>query len=679
MKLKDNSGFTLIELLAVITIMGVLMMIAIPAINGIMQNVRKNVYVNDAKAFKREVQNAVMEQTWPNISDQDTTYYIHINNVTDRNPAPSPWAAWKDAYVAITIDSKGGYIYHWLSVDEAGWKTDIKVADSLVRGDVYRTNVKRVNYRETIGDTSKVAVLDANGVWRDFEPHLEMTAADANKCYSYDELADGTITIIWYKDSCGKDITIPARIDGKEVSAINYSAFESKGLTSVFIPDTVKSIGSRAFINNKLTQLYIPPSVTSIEADAFANNKIANLTLEEGLVTMGARCFQNNQLNVASVPSSVTSFGACSYCQNPIPNPSFLYAQNGDDIDYSKVRGYIGDLSEFSNKTFVIPPQVNGIPLTEIMSGAFSSMSLSGWTVVVPDTVTVIGASAFSYSRVAHINFPYGLTYIGDSALYYNSLQEVNIPSTVTYIGGAAFTDNQVTDPETMWIYNRTSSGIDYTRIIGYAGANRNNVVIPATKNGKALKTIDGGALRYQSLTGTITIPDSVTSIGGTPLALNNLTDVKNGSDDTEIAPFLYARKSGGGYDKTKIISYAGLRTASVTVPSHVKRLESNAFHYSYIKNVILPEGLEYIGSSCFTVCSLEGTIIIPSTVTEIGSNAFEKKITWDKFNSGLTRIVNKTKRSFDWRSITGGSKPATFVKGIAPNWYGDIEIVEDL
>jgi prepilin-type N-terminal cleavage/methylation domain-containing protein len=81
MKLKDNSGFTLIELLAVITIMGVLMMIAIPAINGIIQNVRKNVYVSDAKSFKSEVQKAIMEQTWARVNDPSATYYIHIKNV----------------------------------------------------------------------------------------------------------------------------------------------------------------------------------------------------------------------------------------------------------------------------------------------------------------------------------------------------------------------------------------------------------------------------------------------------------------------------------------------------------------------------------------------------------------------------------------------------------------------
>ena len=71
----------------------------------------------------------------------------------------------------------------------------------------------------------------------------------------------------------------------------------------------------------------------------------------------------------------------------------------------------------------------------------------------------------------------------------------------------------------------------------------------------------------------------------------------------------------------------------------------------------------------------MRGTVVIPSTVTYIGSSAFQKQITWDKFNSQLTKIVNKTGREFDWKSITSGSQPATFDYGIAANHYGNIEI----
>jgi len=303
-------------------------------------------------------------------------------------------------------------------------------------------------------------------------------------------------------------------------------------------------------------------------------------------------------------------------------------------------------------------------------------MSLTDWEVVIPETVTRIKDSAFWASGIAKVNIPYGVTVIESSAFYNNRITELNIPSTVTSIGVLAFNTNHVQDESQAWIYKRTESGIDYSTLIGYAGVNKKNLVIPPVMNGVELTTLGNGALRYLYLTGDLVIPSTVKHYGELVFAYNNLTNIDNG--DGKLVPgFVYARKADGTIDYEKIYGYGSSSTANVVIPNNVKEIGDNAFYYSNIKGVTLPEGLLKIGDNAFLLCKLGPEIVIPSTVTNIGTNAFKKEITYDNYNSSLTKIVNKTGKKFDWKAITGGPTEATFEYGTVENWYGNIEVVK--
>ena len=117
-KKKKKTAFTLIELLAVIIILGVLMIIAIPSVTKYIDDSRKSGYVSTAKSIVGGVRNMLYSGEL-NFDDKDTTYYVDAECVKTDNAYKSPYGDFVNAYVVVTV-SDDNYEYYWTSVDDAG-------------------------------------------------------------------------------------------------------------------------------------------------------------------------------------------------------------------------------------------------------------------------------------------------------------------------------------------------------------------------------------------------------------------------------------------------------------------------------------------------------------------------------------------------------------------------------
>ena len=172
-KTKKNTkkkGFTLIELLAVIIILGILMIIAIPSVTKYINDSRKSAYVDTAKEIVSGTRNLVNEGKL-GMYDTGTTYYIPAKYVNTENSLKSPYGEFTDesAYVGVIYDGQG-YKYYWISSDDTGQGIpNVKLVDKLdtddIVSDLNPADIKSTVEKTGIGDRNNIKILNMNGLW----------------------------------------------------------------------------------------------------------------------------------------------------------------------------------------------------------------------------------------------------------------------------------------------------------------------------------------------------------------------------------------------------------------------------------------------------------------------------------------------------------------------------------
>lgn len=179
MKKINSKGFTLIELLAVITIMGILMLVAIPAVSRTIENSRRDTFMDTARAYMNAVKNAVAadeikcsvlkagsttEREDKIMSATDAGYYYYSFVTASGNTASDLMeqggkSSWGDANVAgqvfikksVGTSGRTTYEYGVVLVDEVGRGIGTFTATSgvptklLPEKDLARTDVATSN------------------------------------------------------------------------------------------------------------------------------------------------------------------------------------------------------------------------------------------------------------------------------------------------------------------------------------------------------------------------------------------------------------------------------------------------------------------------------------------------------------------------------------------------------
>lgn len=125
----------------------------------------------------------------------------------------------------------------------------------------------------------------------------------------------------------------------------NSNYVYDKGVSSVTLPDGLRSIGNRAFAYCKdLSEIKIPKSVFSIGSNAFRNSGLKKIVLPEGITTLSETFQGCDKLESVVIPSTVNDmYGTFHDCYNlkvvvsKITEPFHLDSEYGYDYTFTEI------------------------------------------------------------------------------------------------------------------------------------------------------------------------------------------------------------------------------------------------------------------------------------------------------------------------------------------------------
>ena len=276
--------------------------------------------------------------------------------------------------------------------------------------------------------------------------------------------------------------------------------------------------------------------------------------------------------------------------------------------------------------------------------------------VVIPSSVTSIGASAFSgCTALENIVIPSSVMTIGASAFgSCTALKNIVIPSSVTTIGASAFSGCTALETVTFETDAKGESALESLGKSAFSGA-------------KALKAIDLSATQLEilndnvfencSMLASVKFNTLITQIGATTTG----TSTSNGTFG-----YCYSLKEITIPAQVETLGNAAfygcssLETVTFEENSQVEKFLVATFRgCTSLKNINLPTGITDLGTSTFYGTALE-EFTIPANISKVGEYMFynAKRLAVVEVLGTLTTIdkdafENTAIRSFDFSTVT--------------------------
>jgi len=254
----------------------------------------------------------------------------------------------------------------------------------------------------------------------------------------YRLLDDGTYELVGIGTATELDIVIPAKYDGKAVSAIGINAFKGcYNLKSIKISNGIKTISMGAFAEcTSLTSITLPSSLESIGTGAFIGCDALTYNEYDNAKYLGNT--KNPYLALVSAKSSEITSCEIKSDTKFICNNAFFLCAALTEIDIPDSVSYIGGAAFqgcFSLAELKLPKDITSIS-DACFSGCMSLKEIS-----IPEKVSTVGANAFEgCTALESVNLPEGLSTLKFFAFANcQSLGGIYLPASLSSVEACVF------------------------------------------------------------------------------------------------------------------------------------------------------------------------------------------------------------------------------------------------
>ncbi len=426
-KNKNKKGFTLIELLAVIIILGILMIIAIPAVTKYISGSRKDAYVETAKEVVKGAVNLVNSGELQ-MRDIDATYYMPSSCVRVENGgvAKSPYGEFEPAYIVINYNGSGeGYDYYWMSRDDTGTGVKSPVSIDDLDTDDIETDITEQDILDnitTIDKRTKFIFFNEDCTSKtDQKPTSFGKLLPVNEC-DYDglmtlgaEFTDGQYTYRFMQQSNGMNGTTNT-----------WSNIEDEGWGVVLTnKESTEPVNTRicTSINGKpivsMQYMFYNSKASSIDVSSFDTSNVKNMNYMF-LSASNVKELNLSRFDTANMTTYYSIFNGCTSLET-LNMDNWNFGKTGSSSAGGGALYNNNSLKTISARNWVLPETFTHI-FSRTWGGSgtpIESIDVTGWDLSKTTDIsgifgdsrslkTIIGMNTWNTSKVTYYQNMFG-------------------------------------------------------------------------------------------------------------------------------------------------------------------------------------------------------------------------------------------------------------------------------